>query len=217
MENKTKILIGILVIFFVCLVTWVIRTTPTEPIDDYIEPPTVMEYENNTLVEEKDGVKIWELTTDKIRIDATTNRAEFNNVNGKFYREDGKILELTALQGYYDQDSHNVHVEGDVVVTDSDGGKLESINLDWLSAEEMLVATDDVKISKDDMRAFADRAESMNGFQKFFLKGNARILKGVKEDPAENSNENSSSNSNEKPAPNSNADSNSNAENNSEQ
>ena len=124
---------------------------------------------------------------------------------------------MTALQGYYDQDSHNVHVEGDVVVTDSDGGKLESINLDWLSAEEMLVATDDVKISKDDMRAFADRAESMNGFQKFLLKGNARILKGVKEDPAENSNENSSSNSNEKPAPNSNADSNSNAENNSEQ
>jgi len=32
------------------------------------------------------------------------------------------------------------------------------------------------------MRAFADRAECMNGFQKFYLKGNAKVLKGVKDD-----------------------------------
>ena len=189
MENKVKILIGVLAILFVCLVTWVVRTTPTEPPpSNYVAPPDYMEYENNTLVEEKDGVKIWEITSDKIRVDANTHRAEFSNINGKFFREDGKVLELTALQGYYDQDTHNVHVEGDVVMTDGDNGKLESVHLDWLSQEEMLIATEDVKISRDDMRAFADRAESSNGFQKFFLKGNARILKGVKEDSAENKN-----------------------------
>ena len=208
MENKTKILIGVLAILFICLVTWVVRTTPTEPIDDYIEPPTVMEYENNTLVEEKNGVKIWEITTDKIRIDANTHRADFQNVKGKFFKEDGKVLELTAIQGYYDQDTRNIHIEGDVVMTDGEGGKLETVHLDWLSHEELMIATEDVKISKDDMRAFADRAESSNGFQKFLLKGNARILKGVKEDPAENSAEN--------PAQNSNAESNSNEKNNSE-
>lgn len=214
MENKTKILIGVLVILFVCLVTWVVRTTPTEPIDDYIEPPTVMEYENNTLIEEKDGVKIWEITTDKIRIDANTHRADFQNVKGKFFKEDGKVLELTAIQGYYDQDTRNIHIEGDVVMTDGEGGKLETVHLDWLSNEELMIATEDVKISKDDMRAFADRAESMNGFQKFLLKGNARILKGVKEDPAESSAENSTATEN--PAQNSNVESNSNEKNNSE-
>lgn len=214
MENKTKILIGVLVILFVCLVTWVVRTTPTEPIDDYIEPPTVMEYENNTLIEEKDGVKIWEITTDKIRIDANTHRADFQNVKGKFFKEDGKVLELTAIQGYYDQDTRNIHIEGDVVMTDGEGGKLETVHLDWLSNEELMIATEDVKISKDDMRAFADRAESMNGFQKFLLKGNARILKGVKEDPAESSAEDSTAAEN--PAQNSNVESNSNEKNNSE-
>ena len=214
MENKTKILIGVLAILFVCLVTWVVRTTPTEPIDDYIEPPTVMEYENNTLVEEKNGVKIWEITTDKIRIDANTHRADFQNVKGKFFKEDGKVLELTAIQGYYDQDTRNIHIEGDVVMTDGEGGKLETVHLDWLSNEELMIATEDVKISKDDMRAFADRAESMNGFQKFLLKGNARILKGVKEDTAESSAENPTAVEN--PAQNSNAESNSNEKNNSE-
>ena len=183
MDNKIKILIGVLGILFVCLVTWVVRTTPTEPPpQEVVEPPTVMEYENNTLVEEKDGVKIWEITSDKIRVDANTHIAEFKGIKGKFYQADGKVLELTAIQGYYDQDSKNVHVEGDVVVTDGEGGKLTTVHLDWLSHEEMIIATEDVKISKDDMRAFADRAETMNGFQKFYLKGNAKVLRGVKED-----------------------------------
>ena len=110
MENKTKIFIGIIAVLFVCLVTWVIRTTPTEPPpENKIEPPTVMEYEGNTLVEEKNGVKIWEITSDKIRIDANTHRAEFSKINGKFFREDGKVLELTAFQGYYDQGNQRVH------------------------------------------------------------------------------------------------------------
>ena len=187
MDNKIKILIGVLAVLFVCLVTWVVRTTPTEPPPiENIEPPTVMEYEGNTLTEEKDGVKIWELTSEKIRIDVNTHLAEFDEVHGKFFQADGKVLELTAKKGHYDQDSKNVHVEGDVVVLDGEGGKLTGNNLDWLSAEEKIVATDEVKISKDDMRAFADRAESMNGFQKFYLKGNARVLKGVKEDSEEN-------------------------------
>ncbi|MBR5914675.1 MAG: LPS export ABC transporter periplasmic protein LptC [Selenomonadaceae bacterium] len=187
MENKVKVLIGVLAVLFVCLVTWVVRTTPDKPPpSDYVEPPSYMEYENNTLTEEKDGVKIWEITSDKIRVDSNTHRAEFSNIKGKFFQEDGKVLELTAIQGYYDQDTHNVHVEGDVVMTDGDGGKLETVNLDWLSNEEMLIATEDVRIAKDDMRAFADRAESMNGFQKFLLKGNARVLKGVKDDTTEN-------------------------------
>ncbi len=191
MENKTKIFIGVLAILFVCLVTWVIRTTPTEPPpENKIEPPTVMEYEGNTLVEEKNGVKIWEITSDKIRIDANTQLAEFKGIHGKFFQEDGKVLEMTAIQGYYDQNTKNVHVEGDVVLNDGEGGRLTTVHLDWLSDAEMLIATEDVRISKEDMRAFADRAESMNGFQKFLLKGNARILKGVKDDnenPADNS------------------------------
>ena len=183
MDNKIKILIGVIAILFVCLVTWVVRTTPDEPpLIEKIKPPTVMEYEGNTLTEEKDGVKIWEMTSKKLVVDAKTHLAQFEEVNGKFFQADGKVLELTAQRGVYDQDSKNVHVEGDVVVLDGDGGKLTGNNLDWLSAEEKIVATGDVKISKDDMRAFADQAESMNGFQKFYLKGNARILKGVKED-----------------------------------
>ena len=183
MDKRLKILTTVGVILFVCLIIWTIRTTPKAPEPtERIEPPKVMEYEGNTIVEEKDGVKLWELTTEKVRVDTVTQIAEFDKVSGKFYQEDGKVLELTANNGTYDQRSRDVHVEGDVVVLDGDGGKLTSKNLDFKGAEEILIANEDVKIFKDDMQAFGDRAESKDGFKHFFLKGHARVLKGVKND-----------------------------------
>ena len=183
MDKRLKILTTVGVILFVCLIIWTIRTTPKAPEPtERIEPPKVMEYEGNTIVEEKDGVKLWELTSEKVRVDTVTQIAEFDKVSGKFYQENGKVLELTANNGTYDQKSRDVHVEGDVVVLDGDGGKLTSKNLDFKGAEEILIANEDVKIFKDDMQAFGDRAESKDGFKHFFLKGHARVLKGVKND-----------------------------------
>ena len=181
MDRRLKILSAVGVILFVCLVIWTIRTTPKSPErTDKIEIPKVMEYEDNTIVEEKDGVKLWEITTSKLRIDTTTQIAEFDKVSGKFYQEDGKVLSLTAKGGSYNQKTKDIHVEGDVEVLDGDGGKLTSNKLDFEGAEEVIIANDDVKIFKDDMQAFGDRAESRDGFKHFFLKGHARVLKGSK-------------------------------------
>lgn len=192
-------MLAIGIIFFVCLVTWVIRTTPKAPTQiDKIEPPTTMEYHGNTISEEKNGVKIWELTSDKMIIDAQTQDAEFEKVSGKFFQSDGKVLELTAEKGNFNQKSKNIHVEGKVVVLDGDGAKLNSGKLDWIDKDGMIVATDEVKISKDDMRAFGDRAESKDGFNHFFLKGHARVLKGVKpEEENQNKPEEKNKNQNE--------------------
>mgnify|MGYP002622425428 CR=1 FL=1 len=171
------------VILFLCLIIWTIRTTPKAPPQiEKIDPPKIMEYEGNTIVEEKDGVKIWELTTEKIFINSTTQIARFEKVSGKFYQEDGKVLELTANKGTYNQKTKNIHIEGDVELLDGDGGKLTSKKLDWNDAKEILIAREDVKITKDDMQAFGDRAESKDGFKHFFLKGHARVLKGIRND-----------------------------------
>ena len=180
MEKKFKLMIAVGVFLFACLVIWVVQTTPKAPTQiEKVEPPKTMEYEGNTIVEEKDGVKVWEITSEKVRIDSTTQIAEFENVSGKFYQEDGKILELTANNGTYNQQTGEVHMEGNIEALDGDGGTLTSKALDWDGAEEVLIATDNVKITKEDVQAFADRAESRDGFKHFFLKGNARILKGT--------------------------------------
>ncbi|MBQ9441699.1 MAG: LPS export ABC transporter periplasmic protein LptC [Selenomonadaceae bacterium] len=183
MEKKYKILTGILVILFVCLVTWVIRTTPKAPPQhEKIEPPTTMEYENNVITEEKDGKKVWEITADKMVMDSVSQTAEIENIHGKFFKEDGKVMEITGDKGVYNQQTKDVHVEGNIVVLDGDGAKLMSENLDWTGAEELLTASNDVKIFREDVRAYGDSASSTDGFNHFFMKGNVRILKGVKDD-----------------------------------
>ncbi len=182
MENKFKILIVVGLGLFVGLVVWVVSTTPNEPPPtEKFEPPAKMTYETNNIVEEKNGVKLFELNSGKMVVDAATQNAEFENIQGRFYQADGSFIELTAKHGTYDHQSGDVHVEGEVTVTDSEGAKLISGQLDWLGKEEILVATDNVRISKDDMRAFGDRAEARNGLHHFYLKGNARVLKGVKD------------------------------------
>ena len=182
MERKGKIIGGILFVLFVCVVVWTIRTTPDAPSqDDKIDAPKTMEYTGNTISEEKDGKKIWELDSEKMVINTETQNAELENITGRFYQEDDKILILVADKGNYNQNTKDIHVEGNVAVVDEDtGAKLVGGKVDWLNEKNMLVVSEEVKISKDDMRAFADKAASKNGFQSFFLRGHARILKGVK-------------------------------------
>lgn len=189
MSTRAKIFTAIGIALFVCLIVWVVRTTPdAPPLFEKVEPPTVMEYEGTTLTEEKDGKIIWELTTKKMRIDSVTQNIELDGVNAKFYQYDDnekKTLELTADKGIYYESDSIIHVEGNVLVTHSDGAKLTSDQLEWLGEENTLAAIGNVKISKDDMRAYGDIAYSDNGFSHFGLLGNARVLKGVKDDADE--------------------------------
>ena len=137
-------------IFFVCLVVWVVRTTPTAPPPiEQVAPPTVMEYEGNTLTEEKDGKILWELTCDKMRVDSLTQDMELINVRGKFY-DDEDVWDLTAKRAIYDRTENIIYVEGEVVVTNSDNEKLLSDELIWYTEEEMLTASGNVSVTKDD-------------------------------------------------------------------
>ena len=183
MELKGKILVAIILGLFAALVVWVVATTPDAPPPiDKLDPPSTMEYEGNTFTEERNGEKFFEITSGHMVVDVQTKNATFDDFAGKFYQRDGRVVEISAKRGSYNQQSGDIHIEGGVTVTDSDGSKLTSGALDWIGADEVLVATGDVKISKDDMRAFGDRAESRNGLHHFKLIGNARVLKGISDD-----------------------------------
>ena len=219
------------------------KAMPSEPPPiQKVEPPTVIEYEGNTIVQEEDGLIIWELTCSKMKIDSITQNVELDDVTWKFYQHDKeKVWELNAAKGIFYKKDENMHVEGDVVLTNSDDAKLVSDNLDWFALQKLLVAegnivvttadgkrlsgdkinwfaeeekimavgnvdvtnsdgakllsdelnwlmeeekitaTGNVRIAKDDMRAFGDFAYADNNFKHFGLMGNAKILKGVKD------------------------------------
>ena len=185
MKIRGKMLAAIAGLMLVGVIIWAVATTPDgPPSTEKIAPPPIMEYEGNELSEEINGVRLWDLTAEKMIIDAGTQNAVMNKLLGHFYQADGRSIEFRADNGVYDYGTKNIHVEGNISIETSDGAKLTSETLDWLSAEELLVAEGDVRITRDDLKATGDRAESADGLKKFWLKGHAHITKGAPDEDA---------------------------------
>ena len=177
MSTRGKILAAITVIFFVCLIVWVVRTTPKAPPPiEKVEPPTVMEYEGNTITEERDGKIIWELTCDKLRVDSLTQDMEMTNVRGKFY-EDDRTWNLTAARGIYDRTESIIYLEGDVVITNTDGSELHSEELIWLTEKETLIAEGKISVTDEGSELLAEKLEWFMPEDKIVASGSVSVTK----------------------------------------
>ena len=184
MSKKEKISIGVGILLFLALIAWVVKSIPEppQPKEESTHTPRVMSYAGNSLSEEKDGRKQWELHADTISMDVDTQDAELEHVTGQFYSADGRVVTLVAKHGTYKQSTKDIAVDGDVKVTNTDGAELTSQKLTWIAAREMLVAEVDVHVKKDDMRASGDRIETSDGFNHFRIIGKAHIERGVKDE-----------------------------------
>ena len=179
MNGKQKALVALGLILFVCLVVWAVRTVPETPQvnKDQDNGPKVMSYDNNTISEEKDGVKIWDLTADHIDVDIDTRNAELTGITGHFYQQDGRSAEVKAEHASYDNTSKDIEIDGNVIITTSDGAELTSDQLLWTAEQQMLSAVGQAKVSNDTIRACGDRIDSTDGFKKIKISGKAHIEK----------------------------------------
>ena len=179
MDKKMKVLLVVLLVALAGLVAWVVTSIPA-PSTKQVQTSDskVMTYDGNTISEEKDGRKIWELTADHIEVDADTQNVKLEKVVGHFYMQDGRIVGIEADNGSYDNATKDISVTGSVVVNNSDGAQLVSDELKWTSKEEMLAAIGNATVSKDDMRANGNRIESTDGFNKIKIIGKAHLVTG---------------------------------------
>ncbi len=181
MSTKGKLWTALGVLLFACVVVWAVRTVPqAPPKPEADDAPKVMTYDGNTISEEKDGKKIWELSSEGMTVDVDTKDVELANLTGKFYEEDGRVVTVTAEHGAYKNDTKDIEVDGDVKIETADGAALTCGKLLWTEADGKLAAVDDAYIKHDDMQARADRIESTNGFHHFKATGKAHIVKGAK-------------------------------------
>ena len=60
------------------------------------EAQKILTYEGNTLSEEKDGKKIWDLTAETITIDPQTKNITLKNIQGVFYQDDGNNINCSV-------------------------------------------------------------------------------------------------------------------------
>ena len=77
----------------------------------------------------------------------------------------------------------HMQADGNVIATQNLAPNEKYPNGDTrtFTGEDKIIATGNVKISKEDMRGFGDLAYADNEFKHFGLMGHARILKGVKD------------------------------------
>ena len=177
MSIRAKALAAVIAVLAAGLVVWAVATVPDAPKIVPQPDKKTMSYDGNTISEEKNGRKIWELTSEHIEVDVDTQDVTMQGITGHFYAEDGKVAELKAESGVYGGKSKDIKLTGGIVVTYSDGAILVSKELEWKSQEEILTALGDVKSVREDLLITADKIESSDSFNKVKAVGHAHLEK----------------------------------------
>lgn len=140
--------------------------------------PTILNYEGNTISEEKDGRKVWQLTAETIEVNADTSNVTLKNVTATFFQADGKQVVLTAPVGSLDHQSKNISLSGTVQAKSSEGATFSAQDAQWIANDGKMIANGQVKLTRDDTVVTGDKLETDGKLEKIKVQGNAHVVKG---------------------------------------
>lgn len=182
MSKKNYLLMLSLFILIAGVFYYFIREEPIIPKADKQEakqsPANTLSYIGSTLVEEKDGKRQWELTADKIEIDAATQDVNLTNLKGILYKENGEKIDLTAAHALVNNQTRNITMDGAVKAVASDGAVFTAQKADWVSGNRRFYAYGDVIMTRQDTVITGQKLESDGNLEKIKVSGNAHVKKG---------------------------------------
>jgi len=111
-----------------------------------------MRLEKIRFVEDKHGQKTWELEAKTVHQYQDQNITVLEDVRVTFYAKEGRTFFLTGKQGKVYQDSKNVDLMGDVVLTSSDGYQLKTHSVSYRHLEKIVSTPDPVEIEGEQLR-----------------------------------------------------------------
>jgi LPS export ABC transporter protein LptC len=103
-------------------------------------------------VEDKHGRKTWELEATSVQQYQENNMLVLKDVRVTFFTKDGRSFLLSGKEGKVYQDSKNVEVTGDVVLTSSDGYSLKTRSMTYDHKEKKARTSDPVEIEGEQIR-----------------------------------------------------------------
>jgi LPS export ABC transporter protein LptC len=155
---KIATLALIVVIGGIVLVTlWAnLRERKTSETDEKLSPLSTegaeMRLEKIRFVEDKHGQKTWELEAKSVQKNQDQNILVLEDVKVTYYANEGQTFFLSGKKGKVDQDSKNVDLVGDVVLTSSDGYQLKTHSVSYRHLEKIVSTTDPVEIEGEPLR-----------------------------------------------------------------
>jgi LPS export ABC transporter protein LptC len=105
-----------------------------------------MRLEKIRFVEDKHGKKTWELDAKAIQQYQGQNIILLEDVKVTFYTKDGRSFILSGNKGKVYQDSKNMELVGDVLLTSSDGYRLKTHSVSYQHANKKVTTSDPVEI-----------------------------------------------------------------------
>ncbi|MGA2316777.1 MAG: LPS export ABC transporter periplasmic protein LptC [Thermodesulfobacteriota bacterium] len=111
-----------------------------------------MRLEKIRFVEDKQGQKTWELEAKSVHQYQEQNIMVLEDVKVTFYAKEGRTIYLTGKQGKVYQDSKNVELVGDVVLTSNDGYQLKTHSVSYRHLEKIVSTSDPVEIDGEQLR-----------------------------------------------------------------
>ena len=111
-----------------------------------------MRLEKIRFVEDKHGQKTWELEAKSVHQYQEQNIMVLEDVKATFFTKEGRTFFLTGKQGKVYQDSKDVELVGDVVLTSSDGYQLRTHSVSYRHAAKIVSTSDPVEIEGEQLR-----------------------------------------------------------------
>ena len=107
---------------------------------------------NSTLAREVDGKKVWEFTVEEV--------------------------EQIKSSGKVKNEAKDFELNDKVVAVLSSGGKLTAESIRWQQTEDVITASGNVRLLKDDTLATGDKAVTSSAFERLKLEGHAEVQRG---------------------------------------
>jgi LPS export ABC transporter protein LptC len=104
------------------------------------------------LVEDKHGRKTWELEAKSVQQYQDKNIMVLEDVKVTFYSKEGQFFTISGNQGKVYQDSKDMELVGDVVLSSSDGYQLKTHSVSYQNSEKKVTTSDPVEIEGELIR-----------------------------------------------------------------
>lgn len=155
---KIAILIALILVSGTVLVSLWVNLRERKASEAVEKPPAVstegadMRMEKIRFVEDKHGQKTWELEATSARQYQDQNLMVLEDVKVTFYAKGGRTFFLTGKQGKVYQDSKNMELVGDVMLTSDDGYRLRTHSVSYRHLEKIASTPDPVEIDGEQIR-----------------------------------------------------------------
>ena len=133
---------------------------------------------NTTITRDENGKKLWEFQVKEAVQDNKNKRVSMRGVTGKVYRKDGSYIDIKGDRGLWAMETNNFVLAGNVEAVHKNGSKLTTDRVHYDQKTEVIIATGNVVMTRDNTKVTGDKAETTSAFKNVKVTGHAKAEKG---------------------------------------